>query len=97
MADLFGQWIPDGWIKEVFHACNRAPWHTYLFLTKNPSRYIDLATKEQLPTHSNHWYGTTCTNGDTDLFYSEHHNTFLSVEPILADLGRQNVLAEAGI
>ena len=36
MADLFGRWVPDDWIEQVFDACCRSPRHTYLFLTKNP-------------------------------------------------------------
>ena len=39
MADLFGEWVPDAWIREVVAACDAAPRHRYLFLTKNPSRY----------------------------------------------------------
>lgn len=39
MADLFGVWVPDSWIEEVVKACEEAPQHRYLFLTKNPSRY----------------------------------------------------------
>jgi len=39
MADLFGDFIPDDWIQEVFDACKKAPKHRYLFLTKNPQRY----------------------------------------------------------
>lgn len=40
MADLFGEWVPDKWIAEVFAACEKAPQHRYLFLTKNPARYM---------------------------------------------------------
>lgn len=40
MADLFGDWVPDEWIEEVFAACKNAPQHRYLFLTKNPKRYV---------------------------------------------------------
>jgi protein gp37 len=39
MADLFEEWVPDEWIKEVLAACAAAPWHNYMFLTKNPERY----------------------------------------------------------
>ena len=42
MADLFGEWVPDEWIKEVFAACEKAPQHRYLFLTKNPARYMKM-------------------------------------------------------
>ena len=38
MADLFGDWVPDEWIRKVFHECEAAPQHRYLFLTKNPKR-----------------------------------------------------------
>ena len=41
MADLFGPWIPDEWIQQVIDTVRDNPqWH-FLFLTKNPKRYID--------------------------------------------------------
>ena len=43
MADLFGEWVPDEWIREVFETCKAAPQHRYLFLTKNPNRLIRMA------------------------------------------------------
>lgn len=43
MADLFGEWVPDEWIREVFQACEAAPQHRYLFLTKNPTRLSRMA------------------------------------------------------
>ena len=33
MCDLFGSWIPDSWIQEVFAACVAAPQHKYIFLS----------------------------------------------------------------
>lgn len=42
MADLFGEWVPDEWIKQVFEACEAAQQHRYIFLTKNPSRYMKM-------------------------------------------------------
>ena len=45
MADLFGEWVPDEWIMEVFKACDNAPQHNYLFLTKNPKRYEKVLNK----------------------------------------------------
>jgi protein gp37 len=44
MADLFGDWVPDEWIAEVFMACEAAPQHRYLFLTKNPARLCKMAS-----------------------------------------------------
>lgn len=48
MADLFGEWVPDGWIREVFEACEAAPQHRYIFLTKNPARLCKMASAFQL-------------------------------------------------
>lgn len=85
MADLFGNWVPDEWIKAVFDACDKAPQHRYLFLTKNPARYISLSEKGMLP--SKHWYGYSATTDD-DLWTFHHaddcpvKNLFVSVEPI---------------
>lgn len=86
MADLFGDWVPDEWIKAVFDACDAAPQHRYLFLTKNPQRYIELAKKGMLPEQ--HWYGYSATMEDQ--LWRFHHadecpciNLFVSIEPIL--------------
>jgi protein gp37 len=85
MADLFGDWVPDEWIKEVFKACEKAPQHRYLFLTKNPMRYIELNNKRLLPMQSNFWYGTTTTTEKSMYWWSENHNYFISIEPIMGD------------
>jgi protein gp37 len=86
MCDLFGSWIPDEWIKEVFDACQRAPQHTYLFLTKNPKRYMALANKGLLPENDNFWYGVTHTHafGNIPLNH-ERWNLWVSVEPLMED------------
>lgn len=83
MADLFGEWVPDQWILEVFDACDAAPQHRYLFLTKNPERYLKLAEAGKLPNTGNMWFGSTTTTPDTDFFFSDKHHTFWSIEPIL--------------
>lgn len=53
MADLFGKWVPDEWIKKVFDACLKAPEWEYLFLTKWPKRYL------QMPLLPKAWYGAS--------------------------------------
>lgn len=86
MADLFGEWVPDSWIEEVFKACEKASQHNYLFLTKNQQRYIELSEKGLLP--SKHWYGYSVTK-QSDLWEFHHaedctvKNLFVSIEPIL--------------
>lgn len=85
MADLFGDWVPDKWILDVFAACERAPQHRYLFLTKNPDRYIKLAQMDKLPKKNNMWYGTTVPTEDTQFFYAEEFNNFISIEPIMGE------------
>ena len=90
MADLFGDWVPDEWIEEVFKACEKAPQHRYLFLTKNPRRYVELAKKGKLPERANIWYGSTATSSDKQLYLSSNRNTFLNIEPILKDFGTGN-------
>ena len=86
MADLFGEWIPDNWINRVFVACERYPQHRYFFLTKNPSRYIDLFNKNLVPKkHDNFWFGTTLTTIKDQYFFRDDANCFLSIEPIHSD------------
>lgn len=92
MADLFGDWVPDAWIQEVFTACKKAPQHRYLFLTKNPKRYVDLYAKNILPIGKGYWYGTTVTSPEQPFFYShvpdDNPHTFVSIEPIMGSFGK---------
>lgn len=95
MADLFGKWVPDEWIKEVFAACEKAPQHNYLFLTKNPKRYMQLANSEVgLPAHKNMWFGSSITNPKMPFYWARGINTFLSIEPILEPFGGMENIAE---
>ena len=85
MADLFGEWVPDEWIREVFDACNDYPQHNYLFLTKYPERYFSLMKKEIMIQEENFWFGATVTDSASlkraGSIPSE--TSFLSIEPIL--------------
>ena len=95
MADLFGDWVLDEWIEEVFKACEAAPQHKCLFLTKNPSRYAQLNRTGILPEGENYWYGATFDHSnwsdkkgghDPGDFYFpdiDNRNTFISFEPLL--------------
>ena len=85
MADLFGRWVPTEWISAVIEACKAAPQHRYLFLTKNPKRYIKLIQAGILPLNNDRfWYGTTCENPMQEYFFCGKAKTFVSIEPIFA-------------
>jgi protein gp37 len=87
MGDLFGDWVPDEWIEEVFKTCEKAPQHTYMFLTKNPYRYLQLHIREKLPKASNCWYGTTLTGqGRLPFNCLDFKQNFVSIEPLLGDV-----------
>lgn len=101
MADLFGEWVPDEWIQEVFQACDKAPQHRYLFLTKNPSKYKEL--KDLLPLHrhppavAEMWFGHSYTGkGDyKPMCLHPMHSRFVSIEPLLHDLSEQDMMVVA--
>ena len=88
MGDLFGDWVPAEWITQVSEAIAKAPWHTYLFLTKNPKRYKDCTFGK------NHWVGTTIEHEKyfrerSKPFWSEELDDnikFVSMEPLSSDI-----------
>ena len=53
MADLFGKWVPEEWIYKIIKATKHAPELEYLFLTKNPNRYLKFGFPNNL------WLGAT--------------------------------------
>lgn len=85
MADLFGSWVPDNWIEEIFKACEKAPQHNYLFLTKNPGRYVELINNTDffVKTKGNMWFGYSYTGKESKQWWNPDYNIFASVEPIL--------------
>lgn len=87
LADLFGDWVPDEWIAEVFDACAAAPWHNYMFLTKNPKRYPRQSVTAW--NFENAWFGTSITSTEdmvraTDL--PEGFHRFVCFEPLLGKI-----------
>ena len=86
MGDLFGRWVPTEWIVQVLDACQRAPQHRFLFLTKNPARYLELDHLAILPHSEKFWYGSTVTSEDSAAMYPippVNINAFWSMEPLL--------------
>ena len=59
MADLFGPWVPEMWIRDVIGTCEAHPKNNYLFLTKFPETYQKM--EAVLPETIHFWYGTTVT------------------------------------
>lgn len=98
MADLFGEWVPDEWIREVFVACKKAPQHRYMFLTKAPERLKKLLDNGVI-FPENCWFGTSITrsaDAETgtkdridylmDTWPVKGVKWFASIEPILENL-----------
>ena len=52
-GDMWGEWVPGGWIKKVLEEIEGYPNHIFQFLTKAPYRYGHFTLPE------NGWYGTT--------------------------------------
>jgi protein gp37 len=91
MADLFGKWVPESWILQVFEAVKSAPEWNFLFLTKFPQRLKEINDiLGGFP--ANVWVGTTV---DTQARVALAERSFqgieatvkwLSVEPMLERL-----------
>jgi len=83
MGDMFGDWAPNEWIHQVFKACEKAPQHRYLFLTKNPKRY----EKFDVYKPPNMWFGWSQTKPKEVASFDTHHSwqTFVSIEPLHED------------
>ncbi len=41
MGDMWGDWVPRGWIERVLEAVRSKPRARFFFLTKNPKRYLE--------------------------------------------------------
>lgn len=80
-GDLFGDWVPTEWIQQVFEACQKAPWHNYMFLTMNPERYVKLLEAGLLVQADNFWYGTRLTE-KSDVFTADGYHSFVCIEPM---------------
>ena len=88
MGELFGEWVPDEWIDEVFRATQQATQHIYLFLTKNPERYgewlqrFEEGSIDGLHIIENCWLGASASNNDELERANRSRACWLSIEPI---------------
>jgi protein gp37 len=81
MSDLFHEQVPDTYIQQVFDVIRQTPQHTYQILTKRADRLPDFFSNCDAP--ENAWIGVSVEN--------RKQIRFLSVEPLLEDLGKINL------
>lgn len=95
MSDLFQPGVPDAYIEDVVRVMVEANWHTYQVLTKRSERLRDLlSTKLRFASGQRHiWWGVSVEDRRHGLPRVQHLRSapaavkFLSVEPLLEDLG----------
>jgi len=91
MSDLFHEAVPDAFIDQVLDVCARTPQHTYQVLTKRGDRLPAFFATRRCP--SNVWLGVSVEDRRygvpriAELRKVHAAVRFLSIEPLLADLG----------
>lgn len=92
MSDLFHEDVPDAFIDQVLAVCLASPQHTYQVLTKRAERLPSFFAKRKVPP--NVWLGVSVEDRKygvpriAQLRKVRAAVRFLSVEPLLEDLGR---------
>ncbi len=95
MSDMFHKDIPDDYIRQVFDVIQRAPQHTFQVLTKWAERMAEFFKHYQPPRNA--WVGVTVEDKKHGLPRLDWlcrvsaAVRFVSVEPLLEDLGRINL------
>lgn len=103
MADLFGHWVPDEWIAEILKACDAAPQHRYLFLTKAPSRYEKISSLmpswEEMYLEKSRpvmMFGASATDDAMMAVAYKSNAEWVSVEPILEPIEPEWFISASG-
>ncbi|MGZ8900610.1 MAG: DUF5131 family protein [Limisphaerales bacterium] len=99
MSDLFHEAVQDEFIEKVARVMLAANWHTYQVLTKRADRMASLLkTKLRKSAEASHiWWGVSVENRKHGLPRIDALRdarpkvAFLSVEPLLEDLGQINL------
>jgi len=95
MSDLFHEDVPDSFIEQVLATCTATPHHTYQVLTKRAERLPVFFKKRKCP--ENVWLGVSVEDKKygvpriAELRKVEAKTRFLSVEPLIEDLGQLNL------
>jgi protein gp37 len=94
MSDLFHEHVPDSYITEVVRVMLHASWHTYQVLTKRADRLASFLSNLPAAADAQHiWWGVSVENRKAGVPRIEYLRTapvatrFLSIEPLLEDLG----------
>lgn len=96
MSDLFHEAVPESYIRAVVDVMEATPWHTYQVLTKRAARLRRLLSGplRSAGTLPNVWWGVSAENRKyglpriIDLQATPARVRFLSVEPLLEDIGQ---------
>ena len=99
MSDLFQPGVPAEYVEAVAQVMTKANWHTYQVLTKRSERLEELLqSRLRFAADQKHiWWGVSVEDRKYGLPRIEHlRNTpaavrFLSVEPLLEDLGEMDL------
>jgi protein gp37 len=99
MSDLFHEDVPDEYIEKICRVMLAANWHTYQVLTKRAARLASLLQgKLRKAADASHiWWGVSVENRTHGLpridmlRKAKPKVAFLSVEPLLEDLGKINL------
>ncbi len=99
MSDLFHKDVPDDYVHNVARVMLAANWHTYQVLTKRSERLRDMlhTTLADAASAPHVWWGVSVENRKHGLPRIDHLRAaparvrFLSVEPLLEDLGEINL------
>lgn len=92
MSDLFQDGVPFTFIDQVMGVIENTPWHTYQILTKRSDVMRNYFASRRVP--DNAWLGVSVEDkrygkpGIPDLLAIKAKTRFLSIEPLLEDLGR---------
>jgi len=91
MSDLFHDKVPIAYIKRVFEVMNKSVQHQFQVLTKRPERLVKI--EKELNWTENIWMGVSVESKEyksriTKLRNSKAHIKFLSLEPLLGNLGK---------
>lgn len=95
MSDIFHKDMPEEYLDRIFEVIENTPHHTYQILTKRADKMYDYFSKRPVP--NNIWLGVTVDNRKEGLPRIDKLRNiiasvlFLSVEPLLEDLGAINL------